>query len=140
MSDCIEWDKARGWTGYGHRYFQGKVRRAHRVAYIEHHGLALEDIEGLVVMHTCDNPPCVNVDHLRLGTVANNNEDTVAKGRQRHPVGTEHGMAKLTEAEVLAIRFLHAAAGTSKNQLARTFNVAHSTVSDIITRKKWKHL
>jgi hypothetical protein len=104
------------------------------LAYVQHHGLSFEDIEGMVVMHLCDNPPCVNVDHLRLGTHADNTRDMCAKGRHGFGVrsGTENGRAKLTDAEVSAIRFLHAAAGTSKMELGRTFGVSDRQVGRII--------
>ena len=141
MSDCVEWTGARTW-GYGVKQFQGKVRRVHRVAYVEHHGLGLEDIEGMVVMHTCDNPSCFNVDHLRLGTVADNNADKGAKGRSRggsHP-GVSNPVAKLTEHAVRWIRSYHQMGQYSQKELAEMFGVTHQTVSLIINRKTWKHV
>lgn len=84
MAECIEWTKYRLPFGYGQTTHRGKVRLAHRVAYIEAHGLELDDISGMVVMHRCDNPGCVNPDHLELGTRADNNRDMAAKGRGNH--------------------------------------------------------
>ena len=139
MSDCIEWTASRNRDGYGEKRFQGKVRRAHRLAYVEHHGLTFEDIEGFVVMHTCDNPPCINPAHLRLGTQADNVADRDAKGRREGPAGTKNGKARLTEGEVLAIRFLHAT-GTSLTQIARTFGVQRPAVWKIVNRRSWKHV
>ena len=74
MSDCIEWTGARSSNGYGRH---GK-RYAHRMAWEQAHG-PIPD--GLVVRHSCDNPPCVNVEHLLLGTQADNVEDARARRR-----------------------------------------------------------
>jgi HNH endonuclease len=78
-SPCIEWTKFR-LRGYGLQKFRGKTRLAHRVAWMLANG---EIPDGLCVLHRCDNPPCVNVDHLFLGTHADNVADKMAKGR--HP-------------------------------------------------------
>lgn len=64
--------------GYGQFHEWPKVRYAHRVAWELTHG-PIPD--GMVVMHACDNPPCVNPQHLSLGTIADNAQDMVAKGR-----------------------------------------------------------
>ena len=84
-SDCIEWPRYRNPAGYGHIKRNGRNMYAHRVAAAMKYG----DIRGAVIMHTCDNPPCVNPEHLRVGTYAENNEDSRAKGRS--PVAAQHG-------------------------------------------------
>lgn len=85
MTPCIEYPGCKDRQGYGKisRRREGKLRwfRAHRLAYEEAHGPIPE---GLVVMHACDNPPCINVEHLSLGTRADNVRDMVSKGRNRH--------------------------------------------------------
>lgn len=75
---CIEWQGGRDRDGYGTTLYQGKKQRAHRVAWQRIHG-PIPD--GLNVLHKCDNPPCVNVGHLFLGTQRRNVEDMMAKGR-----------------------------------------------------------
>lgn len=135
MSDCIEWHLSRNEDGYGQKKIHGKMRRAHRLAYVQHHGLSFEDIEGLVVMHTCDNPPCVNVDHLVLGTTADNIADMCAKGRQgggRPPI--------LDEYAVRWIRSYYATGDYTQQELADQFGVVRETVSRITTRRNWKHV
>ncbi len=79
---CWEWTAAVNHGGYGlFQYTSRSCRRAHRVSY----ELAYGPIpKGMVVMHKCDNPPCVNPDHLELGTMADNNRDKGQKGRARN--------------------------------------------------------
>jgi hypothetical protein len=104
---------------------QGRMHLAHRVAW----GLERGPIpEGLCVLHRCDNPPCVRVDHLFLGTVGDNNADRDAKGRHVALRGEEHGSAKLTEAQVAAIREL-ASADVPQALIAQAVGISQSYVS-----------
>jgi hypothetical protein len=78
---CWLWIAYRDEKGYGAFGFKGKVQRAHRVAY----ELALGPIApGMHVLHSCDNPSCVNPSHLRLGTHADNMRDRIERGRNPH--------------------------------------------------------
>lgn len=77
---CWEWTRATDGRGYGIVNFRGKSCRAHRLSYTAFKG---EIPPGLVVMHACDNPPCINPDHLSIGTTSDNIRDAVAK--KRHP-------------------------------------------------------
>lgn len=95
-SDCIEWVKYKNKYGYGVRRFNGRTQLAHRVAYCEANSTSIESILGMVVLHTCDNPACVNPEHLVLGTQADNIADMDRKGRRRMPAGEEHPRAKIT--------------------------------------------
>ena len=79
MNDCIVWDRYVNDKGYGRRHHNGKFWLVHRLEWT----LANGDIpEGMCVLHKCDNPPCINLDHLFLGTNVDNIADKVAKGRQ----------------------------------------------------------
>jgi hypothetical protein len=71
----------------------GKRHYVHRLAYCEAHAIDIEDIVGQVVMHTCDNPACINPEHLRLGTQADNLADMLSKGRHAsaHRTHCPHG-------------------------------------------------
>ena len=75
---CLEWTGSFGRKGYGKMLFNSKSTGTHRVAWELMNG-PIPD--GLCVLHTCDNPPCCNVDHLFLGTNADNAADRSAKGR-----------------------------------------------------------
>lgn len=102
---------------------------AHRVAY----ELAIGPIpEGLCVCHKCDTPACVNPEHLFVGTAADNNRDMTEKGRRSRDTGSR----KLTDDQVRAIRFL-VAAGISRADAARAYDVSRPAVSHICTGKSW---
>src|SRR3954464_5533560 len=80
---CWEWKGCRNRRGYGwlcvRRDNRWGLAPAHRVSWQIHNGPIPE---GMWVLHSCDNPPCVNPAHLSLGTVADNNRQTVERGRR----------------------------------------------------------
>lgn len=135
--DCIEWTLGRDKDGYGFTSYDGRKIAAHRRAYILHHGLTTADIIGLVVMHTCDNPPCVNPNHLVLGTGRDNIDDMIAKGRSLR--GERNHQAVLTSDQVQAIRDAYASAErVTQTELARQYGVTQQQISHIILNKTWK--
>lgn len=84
---CWEWVHAKTIEGYGHFGFFGKRGKAHRFSWELYNG---KIPKGILVCHSCDNPSCVNPEHLWLGTDADNARDKVAKNRQWRPVGKKH--------------------------------------------------
>lgn len=129
---CWEFSGARHNQGYGLISLNGKMYRAHRVAY----DLCVGDIpEDIQVLHKCDNPPCVNPEHLFLGTGQDNMDDKVAK--DRHTYGEGHG--KLTEEQVIEIRAL-LDSGLSYKEVATQFNISKSATSHIWHGRTWAHL
>jgi hypothetical protein len=111
-----------------------KVIFASRMSY----ELATGETAGeLVVCHSCDNPNCVNPNHLFLGTQYDNIKDMFSKGRQRTIRGHEHYRANLTDADVLAIRN---AVGASHRELAKRYGISSSSVTRIRNRQQWAHV
>ena len=128
---CWIWRGGKNGYGYGIFLLPGEVPvRAHRYAYERVHGPIPE---GMVVMHSCDNPPCVNPAHLSLGTRDDNNQDKKRKGR--HPHGDVHHWTKLSEQQVREIRRL-LAAGMKQKDIAVMYGADQSTISNIRTGKR----
>lgn len=120
--------------GYGRFYYDYCYSRAHRVSWELYRG-PIPD--GLLVRHDCDNPPCANPDHLRLGTDADNAQD--ARERARTLTGERNTFAKLDSTAVLKIR-AQRATGDPATVIAERFNVTRRTVNDIVARRTWDHI
>jgi hypothetical protein len=141
--ECWPWLGPVDAKGYG-RISLGGARspgrpsgdRVHRVSYVLANGPIAP---GVLVCHRCDNPPCVNPDHLFLGTAADNNADRDGKGRHVALHGSRHGSAKLTEDAVREMRRLHSA-GVSCQALAARFGVDRTNVWLIVRHKAWRHV
>ena len=135
---CIEWQKARNYSGYGTLWFNGRAGGAHRAAWLVANGGIPS---GMQVLHRCDNRLCINPDHLFLGTNADNVADKVAKGRQYRPYakGQANGHSKLTDAEAALIREM-ANKGVANRPLAEKFGVSTMTISMIRNNKTWTHV
>jgi hypothetical protein len=131
---CIEWFGCVGGGGYGLIRVLGKNYPAHRVAYSLRHG---KIPKGMVVCHHCDNPPCVNVDHLFLGTVQDNATDMVEKGRAN--CGVDHHSHKLNPEKVLQIRSRYQE-GESVCSLSKEFGIGPTSTQKVIDRVTWKHV
>lgn len=84
---CWMWTGCLSSAGYGRINLRGSVVYAHRFSYALAHGV--KPTRGVVVMHSCDEPRCVNPAHLRLGTLADNNRDKAQKGRTVNPLTDE---------------------------------------------------
>lgn len=125
-------------VGYGRVTIAGKKMRTHRFSYMIHHDLTPEDMNGIVIRHTCDNRACVNPSHLLPGTITDNHKDMVERGR--HTIGERHPGVKLTEHQVLEMRRLFDGHIFNQAQLAEVFNIHPATVHDIVRRKAWKHI
>lgn len=133
---CWLWTAYCNQKGYGRVGAEGrKVKSAHRVAWELMYGPILN---GLHVLHRCDNPSCVRPDHLFLGTNKDNAGDREAKGRGNQPRGLQNGNAKLTDAfvkEILANK------GTmTQARIAGVFGVTRSTISKVLLGKSWRHV
>ena|ERR1019366_4582631 len=126
------------WGGYLNSYGYGRLGRnrsergAHRLAYRVYRGPIPE---GMLVLHRCDMPCCVNPNHLFLGTDADNNNDCIAKGRAVHPAGEKQGLAKLTWKDVRAIRAVRGI--FTIRSLAHKYHVERSTVRNVLRGVTW---
>ena len=132
-TDCHEWIGSINDSGYGAFVVNGKREFAHRVA-MRLQGYTLSG--GECVLHKCDNPKCVNPEHLFIGTRMDNNADAKRKGHHRFAIGELQGCAKLTEEAVLEIR----ASNKSNRKLAAYYGVGYSTIKDARNGKTWKHV
>lgn len=134
--DCVRWTAGKYPKGYG--AFKPKSAKntgqAHRWAYQWHYGSIPE---GAILMHSCDQPDCVNPLHLTPGTRADNNRDMWAKRRHQH--GSRHYFAKLDEAKVLEARARYAA-GEKLEPLAAEYQVSPPTLWYAIRGRTWSHV
>jgi hypothetical protein len=129
---CWIWTAALFNGGYGAFQDEGRALGAHRVAW----ELAYGPIpKGLHVLHHCDNPSCVRLDHLFLGTDADNMTDRDRKGRQAR--GLRHGSAKLTVKKVALIRKEYVPYRISYTVLAKKYGVHPETIGRVIRGENW---
>lgn len=136
--DCIFWignfDKA----GYGRIHLTRKTIKAHRLSYCIFAGIDISEISGLVVMHSCDNPSCVNPRHLSIGTQIENVIDRFSKGRCAK--GVDNGFSKLTIKDVDEIRSIYSKQkkGFGSICLGKKYGVHHSTILRVVNGELWK--
>ncbi|SRR6266403_1567959 len=128
------WNFTGGMSGGGYGIISfGKYtqRGAHIISHELYKGKVPDDI---FVCHSCDNPSCVNPDHLFLGTLQTNKDDEVSKWRHAH--GENHGCVKLTEEAVFEIRDL-ISKGYSLAWIGRKYNISKQAVYYIKIGKNW---
>ena len=145
---CWIWTGSKNKKGYGRVNINKTPRSTHRISWIIKNGLIGE---GLLVLHYCDNPTCVNPEHLFLGTPKDNTQDMLKKGRnnpgdkswtrtnpEKLARGERAGSSKLTWKKVDEIRELYSSGSYSKRELGRIYGVGHNTVSSILNDENWK--
>jgi hypothetical protein len=133
---CWLWQLGGHKLGYGEFRYEGIRHRTHIYSWELANGRSVP--KGLVVRHTCDNPPCVRPDHLLIGSQAQNLADGVM--RERWPHGERHHHARLTADLVLDARQQANKPGFALNSLARQLSVDTVTLLDAVRGKTWRHL
>lgn len=123
---CWIWTAGGHKSGYGEFRFKGKFYRAHRYSYLIHKG---EIPEGKIVCHDCDNPRCVNPNHIYAGSHAENGADNV----DRDNVGSR----KLSKNEVINIKAL-LSSGLNAHQISKLYNRSYCTIWNIKQGNTWK--
>jgi len=137
-SGCWEWQLSTYVKGYGQLSVQGDKWLAHRYSFFIFVG---EIPKGLCVCHTCDNPSCVNPEHLWLGTYKENTEDMIKKGRHSfylNKTGERHPFSKITDREAIEICNL-VNLGNSHISVANMFGLSRTHVSQMVFGKKRKN-
>ncbi len=130
-SGCWEWTASLDKKGYGQIYDGNNSRIAHRWIYLY---LNPETDRSLVICHKCDNPKCVNPDHLWAGTQRDNIHDSLAKGRMNQ--GSSSHFSKLTDTDVTRIREMISMSMTDA-QISEHFMVGKGTIYDIRRNRSW---
>ena len=136
--DCKPWTGTVSNLGYGIVWVSRGVQYlAHRVAYCKAHGIELESIKGKVIRHTCDNPICVNPDHLIIGTQLDNIRDRVERGRSCK--GSKHTNSKLTDEDVAYIRanYVKGCKSFGGAVLARKYKVHKACIYRVVASKTY---
>lgn len=135
--DCWLWTAYCKPQGYGQFTLRkGQFYGAHTISYALAKGPVLP---GQVVCHHCDNPPCVNPDHLFLGTQQDNVRDMFKKGRAPRTHGTDRHNARLTESAVKEIKNAVERRGL-QTELANFYGVSTTTIRKIRAGQKWSHI
>jgi hypothetical protein len=128
---CWEWQGGVTRWGYGRIGKGGRDagwESAHRVAWKLTHG----DTGDLYVLHSCDNPPCCNPDHLFLGTPKDNTQDMVQKGRHRTAKGDAHSSSTLTDAQVGEMRALYPTTVHTFRELGALYGVSKEQARRVV--------
>lgn len=144
---CWEWMASKNAGGYGRIRAKNTMCLAHRISW----EIFCGDIpRGLCVCHKCDNPSCVNPDHLFIGTRQDNMDDMLKKGRYvkgktykgiECPIrGSLSPRSKLTEKDVIEIRRRYKEGNASYRSLAKEFGVCYRNIACIIKKKMWAWL
>lgn len=150
---CWIWKGAKHEDGYGLVKILGKLRRAHRVSFVLAGGTF--DRGPIVIHGACNNPSCVNPDHLSSGSYSQNEADKRRDGTLSPATGSKHGAytrpervlkgskngnSKLNEDQVMSIRSKYEAGGLTMQNLADEYGTSQTLINMIILRKRWKHL
>lgn len=132
---CWDWAGTRNWLGYGEFKVGRKLHGAHRWIYMQINGPLPS---GYNVCHRCDNPGCVNPDHLFPGTQSENLKDSASKGRHQHQKTNERNPSrKLTWDQAREIKRL-IKDGVTQKAIANWFRVSPTAIGSIARNRTWR--
>ena len=134
--ECLIWQRSKDRHGYGQIGLRGKTKIAHRLSYWINIGPIPE---GMHVLHSCDRRDCVNPEHLRTGTNADNVVDKLSRGRQFRGMDSPVSNQIITDADILEIRRLRER-GLLYREIGEIFQYSRENVSCICRRKTWRHV
>ncbi len=143
VTDCWIWTAGKNNAGYGQFWPDARCSPmyAHRFAWVLHFGPIPDKLN---ILHNCDNPSCVNPNHLTMGTQVENMRHMVDTGRYKNtpPLrqGQAHGMHKLSDVDVRIIQRLCNARILNQSQIAAVFQVTVTQINRIHRRKAWTHI
>ncbi len=133
--DCWNWLGGCVGGGYGQISIGDKMYLTHRLVYELIYG---NIIEGLCILHNCNNPKCCNPSHLRMGTIEENNVQRDREGRRVIVFGEKCGTHKLTNIQVRKIRELYSTKNYTQTELGKRFKIDQSNISYIVRKKTWR--
>lgn len=131
---CWEWKRAKNKRGYGVYSFENKKQLTHRLSYMFTHG---ELPSSILVCHKCDNPKCVNPDHLFAGTQTDNMNDMVIKGSGRNNYNRK---ISIEDIKIIRAKYPHCPKDGTVKELAKKYGINESSMTKIINRKTYKHI
>jgi hypothetical protein len=138
---CWPWLISLNQGGYPYFTYNKQYYLAHRVSILQYLGLKVSPLLALHKPECKNKPNCVNWNHLYLGTVRNNAQDSINEGTWSgfQNKGSSNGQAILTELDIFDI-LKYAEGQMPRSEIAKYFNVSHRHISKIINKEKWKHI
>lgn len=134
---CVDHGQTGKGSGYGQKWHGNTTVVYHRLVYAQSKGIPLASIAGQLIRHTCDNPRCINPQHLLVGSHTDNMQDVVDRGRQSiKPALTLEQAREIRRVYVPGTRW--APSPTGQNQLAIQYGVTQGTIKQIIDGKSYK--
>lgn len=134
MSGCWLWTGTSNTQGYGTFYANGRLHIAHRFSWELHNGPIPE---GMLACHHCDTPPCVNPDHLFVGTHKDNAQDSLKKGRHSRANGDHWNRSSITWDDIPKIKELKEQ-GLTYEEIGKQYGVGPTCIYDICKNRSWR--
>jgi hypothetical protein len=137
-NECWEWTGYKDKKGYGRININSKMIGTHRFSYLIYNKIIPD---GMLILHSCNNPSCVNPTHLRAGTNKDNAQDSLLAGTSRslHQNGEKNTSSKITENQAIKIIELYNS-GVLLKDISEMFNIQVPAIQRIATGKRWSHI